>query len=108
MLSPIRTKLGGVRVSHRLYIHAHTLILVVGAHTLSLYHPYLCCCRSMARATEPLNLNAFLDLRLQRLHIRVGRQATEDVDEIYLESRIISSKFIIHIKEKLNMNKMNT
>ena len=52
----------------------------------------------MARATEPLNLNAFLDLRLQRLHIRVGRQATEDVDEIYLESRIISSKFIIHIK----------
>ena len=34
-----KPKLGGVRISHRLYIHVHTLILVVGAHTFSLYHP---------------------------------------------------------------------
>ena len=32
-----KPKLGGVCISHRLYIHVHTL--VVGAHTLSLYYP---------------------------------------------------------------------
>ena len=34
-----KPKLGGVRISHRHYIHVHTLILVVGAHTFSLYYP---------------------------------------------------------------------
>ena len=32
-------KLGGVRISHRHYIYVHTLMLVVGAHTFSLYYP---------------------------------------------------------------------
>ena len=31
-----KPKLGGVRISHRHYIHVHTLMLVVGAHTFSL------------------------------------------------------------------------
>ena len=34
-----KPKLGGVRISHRHYIHVHTLILVVGSHTFSLYYP---------------------------------------------------------------------
>ena len=34
-----KPKLGGVRISHRHYIHVHTLMPVVGAHTFSLYHP---------------------------------------------------------------------
>ena len=32
-------KLGGVCISHRHYIHVHTPMPVVGAHTSSLYHP---------------------------------------------------------------------
>ena len=34
-----KPKLGGVRISHRHYIHVHTLILVVSVHTFSLYYP---------------------------------------------------------------------
>ena len=34
-----KPKLGGVRISHQHYINVHTLTLVVGAHTLSLYYP---------------------------------------------------------------------
>ena len=34
-----KPKLGEVHISHRHYIHVHTLILVVGAHTFSLYYP---------------------------------------------------------------------
>jgi len=34
-----KPKLGGVRISHRHYIHVHTLISVVGVHTFSLYYP---------------------------------------------------------------------
>ena len=32
-----KPKLGGVRISHRHYIHVHTFISVVGVHPLSLY-----------------------------------------------------------------------
>ena len=34
-----KSKLGGIRISHRHYIHVHTLILVVSVHTFSLYYP---------------------------------------------------------------------
>ena len=34
-----KPKLGGVRISHRHYIHVHTLISVVGIRTFSLYYP---------------------------------------------------------------------
>ena len=63
-----KPKLGGVRVSHRYYIHVH-LFLFVGVYTFSLFHPclilfscFLLVCLKKLRKTKKLVVVSLLSM----------------------------------------------
>ena len=77
-----KPKLGGVRIPHRHYIHVHTLMPVVGAHTFSLYCP-----------CQFISFSCFLLVCLKNLN-------KNQKNQLYLLASLLSMPVVVVIKNK--------